>query len=105
MFRTKECRKEALGAVFLTLIKPFRAISGSTVSNILGNAIQLAGLEGQGYSAKFFRPSGATAAVACGHDYEKVRKLGRWKTETVFLDHYVHVKPDPKITKDVLLFD
>ena len=105
MERTKSERSLAGGAVLVTLRKPFQAISGSTVSNILSESINLAGLKGQGYSPKSFRPSGATAGVACGHDYDQVRKLGRWKTVSVFLDSYVHVNTEKSLTKDVLLFE
>ena len=103
--RTAVERKGAKGAVFLTLSRPYKAICSATVGSVLSSAIELAGLKGMGFGPKSFRPTGATAAVALGHDPDKVRKLGRWKTNTVFLEHYVHVRPEKAFTEDVLHFD
>ncbi|WAR14875.1 PUS3-like protein [Mya arenaria] len=52
------------GPVFLSLRAPYNAIQASSVAKILDEAIKLAGLEGQGYTAKSFRPTGATTAIA-----------------------------------------
>ena len=81
--------------VFLTLVQPFRAISSSSVSTILTEAIGLAGLSGKGFSAKSFRPTAATQAVAAGCDTDIARQVGRWKSREVFEEHYVHTRtPD-----------
>ena len=53
-------------------------------------SIKLSGLEGLGYSAKFFRPTGATAAIQAGENPELIMKLGRWKTPEIFYGHYIH---------------
>ena len=88
--------------VFLTLTKPYRPISASTVAAILNEAISLAGLSDLGFSAKSFRPTGATAAMAANCDPETAMQLGRWKTRSVFFDHYVHCTPPETLTKDIL---
>ncbi len=81
--------------VFLALRRPHNAIDASTVSRVLEECIQLAGLSGRGYSAKSFRPTGATSAIDKGIDPQIVQKLGRWKTSDVFYKHYVHSRtPD-----------
>lgn len=90
--------------VFLTLRKPYKALDSKGVAEILNNAINLAGLGGKGYSAKDFRPTGATVAVQCGVDNEVARKLGRWKTSEVFFSRYVHQKPPESYTTDLLNF-
>ena len=56
-----QCRDDP---VFVTLKKPYRAIRSETVASILSEAINLAGLGGQGYTPRSFRATGATAAVA-----------------------------------------
>jgi integrase len=89
--RTNNLRSLNNRAVFLTLREPFTAIKSDTVGNILCQAIKLAGL--QGYSAKDFRPTGATVAINNGVDPKIVQRLGRWKTDSVFFEHYVHSKP------------
>lgn len=82
--------RKAGGPVFIGLNKPYKHLSSNAISNILKDAINEAGLGGQGYSAKCFRPTGATLGVQSGCDPNVVRQLGRWKTESVFYSHYVH---------------
>ena len=43
-------------------------------------AIELVGLGNQGFSAKSFRPTGATVAVENWVHPDVVIKIGRWKT-------------------------
>ena len=64
--RTDNIRPVHSKPVFLTLCRPYRAISSSTIANDLASAIKLAGLDGKGYSAKSFRPTGATISVEKG---------------------------------------
>lgn len=86
--------------VFIGLTRPFGALSSTTIGSILKEATVLAGL--QGFSARSFRPTGATNAVDLGFDAEKVRRLGRWKTTGVFFEHYVHSKLPPEYTETLL---
>ena len=90
IFRTDTHRSSPKSPVFLQLCKPFGAISAATVSKILSQAIKMAGLHGQGYTAKSFRPTGASMSVAAGVLPETVMQIGRWKTKEVFFNHYVH---------------
>jgi hypothetical protein len=99
--RTNNIRPESC-PVFLTLTSPHRAISAGTVATILNDAIKLAGLDGHGYSAKSFRPTGATAAIDMKCDPEIAMQLGRWKTRSVFFDHYVHSKPPSSLSTDIM---
>ena len=89
-FTSKLGFNDNLDPVFISLNKPYKSISAQQISAILNESIDLAGLGGMGYSAKYFRPTGATMAVSGGEDPEIIRKLGRWKTASVFYDHYVH---------------
>ena len=84
--------------VFIALHKPYGALSSVSIANILNQVIQNAGLDRSVYSAKSFRPTGATRAIEAGCDPDKVRRLGRWKTSSVFFEHYVHDKPPQNIT-------
>ena len=68
-------------------------------------AIHITGLGNQGYSAKAFRPTGATAAIDSGKNPDIVMKTGRWKTASVFPDHYVHSHPPADYTHDVLFHE
>lgn len=91
--------------VFLALTPPHGAITAKTVAGIMNTAIDLAGLSGQGFSAKCFRPTGATIAVETGCDPEVAMRLGRWKTRSVFFDHYVHSKPPDTFSANILNHD
>ena len=90
--RTDSVRCLVTKPAFLTLVRPFNAITASTVSDILQQAITAAEKFGlaSGHRPKDFRPTGATRAVQLGFDTDDVQRLGRWKTRSVFLEHYEH---------------
>ncbi|XP_033762656.1 uncharacterized protein LOC117344118 [Pecten maximus] len=66
--KTEQVRDKGSSPVFLSLKYPHGPIDASTVANILQDVINLAGLSGQGYSAKSFRPTGATCAIESKFD-------------------------------------
>ncbi|XP_066963207.1 integrase/recombinase xerD homolog [Macrobrachium rosenbergii] len=90
------------GPVFLTLNKPYRALSSAAVRTILNEAIGLVGLDTKKFTAKCFRPTGATRAVEKGFDPNVVQKIGRWKTTSVFFEHYVHSRVPNNFTDGLL---
>ncbi|MEW8544181.1 MAG: hypothetical protein AB2693_11665 [Candidatus Thiodiazotropha sp.] len=100
--RTTPMRPADSKPLFLTLTTPYKAISSNTVSNILDEVISLAGLANRGFSAKSFRPTGATHAVNSGIAPETVMQIGRWKTREVFLNHYVYPRAPQSFTSDIL---
>ena len=77
-------------------------MSSQAITNILNESISLVGLPRDIYSAKSFRPSGATKAVSVGFEPNMVQKVGRWKTSTVFFDHYVHSQVPNNFTDKLL---
>lgn len=101
--RTESCRSVDMNALLITLRPPYRAIKADTVASILDESIKRAGL--QGFSAKSFRPTGASTAVALGVLPETVMKLGRWKTKEVFLNHYVYAKVPVNYTEKLFQAD
>ena len=54
---------------------------------------------------KSFRPTGATIAIETGCDLEITMRQGRWKTRSVFFDHYVHFKTPVSMSSDILSHD
>ena len=88
--------------VFISLVAPFKGIVSGTIASILNEAISLAGLAGQGYSAKSFRPTGATAAIAANCLPETAMQIGRWKTKEVFFNRYVYPNAPEEYTDGVL---
>ena len=97
-----ESYRPADGPVFLTLRSPYKALEASSVAKVLEESISLAGLSGQGFSAKSFRPTGATSAIEQGISPEVVRKVGRWKNAEVFFEHYVHARTPDSFSDNVL---
>ena len=101
--RTEVVRPSDTSPVFLPLQAPFKALTAASIANILNDAIKLSGLDTKKYTAKSFRPTGATRAVSAGIDPTKARRIGRWKCESVFYEHYVHDKTPKNYTDSVLL--
>ena len=65
-------------------ISPYNTVDSSTVSRILEGAFILAGLSTEEFSAKSFRPTGATTAIAQNLNPEIVRKGSRLKITSRF---------------------
>ncbi len=104
MDRTSNLASMAGDAVFLTLTSPYRGIKSTTVRSILCQAIELAGLGGQGLTAHSFRPTGANAALEAGVAPETVMQVGRWKTQDVFFQHYVYPRAPNHFSEDMANF-
>lgn len=100
--RTCSVRPTEDSPLFIALKSPFKAINSSTIGRILGNAINLAGLDTSSFSAKNFRPSAATAAINSKVSADTAMQLGRWKTKEVFLNHYVYPKAPEDYTQNVV---
>ena len=96
MCHTKLIRNALPGRpVFITLRKPYHALGAKSISGILQDSIHTAGLSGQGYTAKCFRPTGATRAIDINVHPDKARHIGRWASQEVFEKHYVNTRvPD-----------
>ena len=62
--------------VFLTLKRPYKALSAQTIAHVLNESLQLCDLYPL-YSAKDFRPTGATLQVQEGVAPKTVMKVGR----------------------------
>lgn len=90
------------GPLFIALKSPYKAINSSSIARILGNAIQLAGLDTSQFSAKNFRPSAATAAMNLNVSAETAMQIGRWKTKEVFFNHYVYPKAPADYTENIV---
>ena len=56
--RTDPVRPHPDRPVFISLTAPFKGVGSDTIANILSEAINLAGLSGQGYSANLLGPQG-----------------------------------------------
>ena len=99
--RTSNFRKPN-GPVFISLKHPYGALSSQAITNISNEAISVVGLPRDTFSAKCFRPSGATKAVSEGFHPNIVQKVGRWKTTSVFFQRYVHSRVPSDFTDKIL---
>lgn len=102
--RTADLRPPG-GAVFLSLRRPYTALTADAIGGIMNDAIKRAGLDPTVFKAKDFRPTGATHAaqnISLPGDDDKIVKLGRWKDKTVFTDHYWHSRPHEDYTDKLL---
>ena len=100
LHRTDHLRKDT--AVFIALKAPYGPLSSSGIAKDLQECIDLSGLKGCGFSAKSFRPTGATVAIEKGEDPKMVQSIGRWKSTEVFYNHYVHSRTTNDFTSKVL---
>jgi len=91
-------------AVFLALNAPHKVLRAEGVRKVLTESISLAGLDGQGFTPRCFRPTGANAAMEAGCTPEAAMQIGRWKTKEVFLNHYVYPMAPQNFTKEVAQF-
>ena len=98
--RTKQWCSDTRKHVFLQLSGSHDGLSVSSIARVLSGAIKDAGLIG--YSAKDFRPTGATAAVKAGVHDAAVMRVGRWRSVAVFREHYVHYQTPADFTDMVL---
>lgn len=104
MDRTSVFRTSRRAPVFIGLKKPHKALSNTSIAEILRESIRLAGLQGQGFTARSFRPTGATAAVKAQIEPSTVRMIGRWKNDTVFYERYVYPSAPKDYTDGVLSY-
>jgi len=100
--RSQQYRVDIPGSpVFITLNKPYHQLSSQGVAQVLNKSIKLAGLDHQGFSARSFRPTGATVAIDNSHNPDTVMKIGRWKSREIFMTHYVHSKTPSSFCTDL----
>ena len=88
--------------VFISLCKPFKAVSSATIAKDLEAAISLARVGGKGFSAKSFRPRGGTAAIQAACNPDNVKSIRRWKSREVFEEHYIYPKVANTFTDSIL---
>ena len=93
----KECGNDP---VFRSRTSPSEEIGPSTVTKILRETLQAAGLAEE-YTAWCFRAAGTTAAIRSGCDPDSTRQIVRWISRDVFYDHYVYPVA-PSITNKIM---
>lgn len=105
ILRTEHIRPLGTKPVFLTLTRPYNAITSPTVAKILEEVIAMAGLDTCIYKAKCFRPTGATLGIETNCTSDAVRQTGRWRNRDVFEEHYVHSRAQRGVAAHILSAD
>ena len=100
--KTRLLRNVETSPVFISLNRPFHVLTETSIANIMKECIEKVGLDSTKFTAKYFRPTGATAGIEAGHDPEIIRKLGRWNSSNVFYEHYVHCKTPSALIESIL---
>ena len=103
--RTEKFRSQSVPNVFLSLQRKqgfHQGLQSSGIRGILNESIKLAGLDPAKFSSKCFRVTGAMTAVRVGQDPNTVLLMGRWKSCSVFEEHYVHNVPPTNYTDSIL---
>ena len=103
LHRTWMMNPDPKGLVFTPLNYPYSSLAVSSIAKVLNKAIDLAGLKKRGFSAKSFRPTGATSAIEQGVDADIIQKTGCWRSQECFRDHYVHSVPPRTMSDKILL--
>ena len=101
--RTKLMNDHPQRPVFTPINYPYSGLSSSSIAKVLRKAIDLAGLGNKGYSAKSFRPTGTTSAIEQGVNPDVVQKVGRWRSQQCFMEHYVHSRTSKTMSDYILL--
>lgn len=105
IYRTRHQRPEPEKPIFISLNRPYSALSSQAIADILNESINLVGLTGHGYSAKSFRPTAASASLDIGLMPETAMLIGRWKTKEVFFNHYVYPRAPESYTTELFKHD
>ena len=89
-------------SLFLSHKAPYKGIKSDTIAKDLQAANDYTTLRGKGFTAKCFRPSCATASIKSGVQPLTAMQIGRWKTQEVFVNHYVYPNAPSSYTDSVI---
>lgn len=89
MYRTETLLTQSCNdRLFLTLIAPFRPVTGSTVGRWIRSYLSKAGIDTAVFSAHSTRGAGASKAVANGVPIDTVLRAAQWAKESTFAKFY-----------------
>lgn len=89
---TAHKRLQTKSPVFLSLKAPYQAHKSISIADVLEESIERAELQGQGFTARSFRPTAASPAVTGACSPETAMQIGRWNTKEIFFNQYVYPK-------------
>ena len=80
-------------ALFITMVKPYKPASASTISRWIKSTMRLAGIDIETYKAHSTRSASTSRAVQAGVTTESILKVADWTNVQTFRSFY-HREPD-----------
>jgi hypothetical protein len=76
------------GMLFISLIAPFRAVTGNTIGRWINFFLRTAGINTEIYSAHSTQSAASSLAVARGLSVDQILQTGNWASESTFNRFY-----------------
>ena len=96
--RTAEVR----AALFIALIKPYKAVTSSTIARWLKSLLEAAGIDTSVFTAHSVRGTSSSVAANLGITTNDILKAADWSSESVFERFYYKPTEDPAFGRAVL---
>ena len=88
--------------LFLALIKPYKAVTSSTIARWLRSLLEAAGIDTSVFSAHSVRGASSSAAANLGIATNDILKAADWSSQSVFQKFYYKPVEDPSFGRAVL---
>ena len=88
--------------LFLALIKPYRAVTSSTIARWLKSLLAAAGIDTSVFAAHSVRGASSSTAANLGITTNDILKAAGWSSESVFQRFYYKPTEDPSFGRAVL---
>ena len=88
--------------LFLALIKPYKAVTSSTIARWLKSLLEAAGIDTSIFNAHSVRGASSSAAVNLGITTNDILKTADWSSESVFQKFYYKPTENPSFGRAVL---
>ena len=88
--------------LFLALIKPYKAVTSSTIARWFKSLLEAVGIDTSVFSAHSVRGASPSAAANLGITTSDILKAADWSSESVFQRFYYKPTEDPSLGRAVL---
>ena len=88
--------------LFLALIKPYKAVTSSTIAGWLKSLLEAAGIDTSVFNAHSVRGASSSTAANVGITTNEILKAADWSSESVFQKFYYKPTEDPSFGRAVL---
>ena len=88
--------------MFLALIKPYKAVTSSTIARWLKSLLEAAGIDTSVFTAHSVRGASSSVAANLGITTNDILRAADWSSESVFQRFYYKPTEDPSFGRAVL---